>query len=111
MNVESLREFCLSLPHTTEDIKWGADLCFCIGEKMYCVTGLNDTPFGITLKTTPEKFTELCEMDGITPAKYVGRYKWVCISPADGFSDAMLQELIRESYELIKSKLPKNTFK
>jgi predicted DNA-binding protein (MmcQ/YjbR family) len=38
MNIEQLRKFCLSFPGATEDIKWGADLCFCVGEKMFCVT-------------------------------------------------------------------------
>ena len=39
MNIEQLRKFCLSFPGATEDIKWGADLCFCVGAKMFCVTG------------------------------------------------------------------------
>ena len=40
MNIEQLRKYCLSFPHATEDVKWGNDLCFCVGGKMFCVTGL-----------------------------------------------------------------------
>ena len=36
MNLESLREFCLSLPGATADIKWGQDLVFSVGKKMFC---------------------------------------------------------------------------
>ena len=35
MNIEQLRKFCLSFPGATEDIKWGNDLCFCVGKKMF----------------------------------------------------------------------------
>ena len=35
--VDTLREICLALPGVTEDIKWGADLAFSVGGKMFCV--------------------------------------------------------------------------
>lgn len=34
MNRKALQHLCKSLPHVTEDIKWGDDLCFCIGAKL-----------------------------------------------------------------------------
>ena len=105
MNIEKLRKFCLSLPGATEDIKWGSDLCFCVGEKMFCVTGA-DSMTGMSLKCTPEKFEELIERDGIDPAAYVGRYKWVHISDLDAVTPAELKELIKTSYQLVFDKLP-----
>lgn len=105
MNIEQLRKFCLSLPGATEDIKWGSDLCFCVGEKMFCVTGA-DSMTGMSLKCTPEKFEELIERDGIDPAAYVGRYKWVHISDLDAVTPAELKELIKTSYQLVFDKLP-----
>jgi len=105
MNIEQLRKFCLSFPGVTEDIKWGADLCFCVGEKMFCVTGA-DSMTGLSLKCTPEKFEELIERDGIDPAAYVGRYKWVHISDLDAVTPAELKDLIKISYQLVFDKLP-----
>ena len=105
MNIEKLRKFCLSLPGATEDIKWGSDLCFCVGEKMFCVTGA-DSMTGMSLKCTPEKFEELIEREGIDPAAYVGRYKWVHISDLDAVTPAELKELIKTSYQLVFDKLP-----
>jgi predicted DNA-binding protein (MmcQ/YjbR family) len=106
VNIEQLRKFCLSMPGATEDIKWGADLCFCVGEKMFCVTGADSAAGGMSIKCTPEKFDELIEREGIDPAAYVGRYKWVRVSNSDAVTPAELKELIRTSYQLVFDKLP-----
>jgi predicted DNA-binding protein (MmcQ/YjbR family) len=106
MNVEQLRKFCLSLPGATEDIKWGADLCFSVGKKMFCVTGADSASSGMSFKCTPEKFNELIERDGIDPAAYVGRYKWVHVSDPNAVTPVELKELIKMSYQLVFDKLP-----
>jgi predicted DNA-binding protein (MmcQ/YjbR family) len=107
MNLEQLRKFCLSFPGATEDIKWGADLCFCVGAKMFCVTGADSIAGGLSLKCTPEKFAELIEHEGIDPAAYVGRYQWVRITDLDAVSASELKTLIETSYQLVSAKLPK----
>ncbi len=106
MNIEQLRKFCLSFPGVAEDIKWGNDLCFCVGEKMFCVTGADSVQGGLSLKCTPEKFAELIERKGIDPAAYVGRYKWVRIDELDSVTPAELKDLIKTSYHLVFDKLP-----
>ena len=106
MNIEQLRQFCLSFPGATEDIKWGADLCFCVGGKMFCVTGADSAEGGMSFKCTPEKFDELIEREGIDPAAYVGRYKWVHVEKADTVSAPELKDLIKTSYQLVFDKLP-----
>jgi len=105
MNVEQLRKYCLSFPGATEDIKWGADLCFSVGAKMFCVTGA-DSVSGMSFKCTPEKFAELIERHGIAPAAYVGRYKWVHIADLNAVTPKELKDLIAESYRLVFDKLP-----
>lgn len=107
MNHEQLRKFCLSFPGATEDVKWGADLCFCVGEKMFCVTGADSIAGGLSLKCTPEKFAELTEREGIDPAAYVGRYKWVRIADLNAVSNDELKDLISTSYQLVRDKLSK----
>ena len=106
MNLEQLRQFCLSFPGATEDIKWGADLCFSVGAKMFCVTGADSIVGGLSLKCTPEKFDELIERRGIDPAAYVGRYKWVRIAELGSVTGAELKSLIGKSYQLVFDKLP-----
>jgi predicted DNA-binding protein (MmcQ/YjbR family) len=107
MNIEQIREFCLGLPGATEDVKWGADLTFCVAKKMFAVTGLESTADGISFKTTPEKFAELTERPGIRPAHYVARYHWVTVEDLDAVTTAELKELIQNSYKLVFDKLPK----
>ena len=90
----------------TEDIKWGADLCFCVGAKMFCVTGADSITGGISIKCTPEKFDELVEREGIDPAAYVGRFKWIHIHDLDSVAPGELKDLIKQSYQLVFDKLP-----
>jgi predicted DNA-binding protein (MmcQ/YjbR family) len=106
MNIEQLRKFCLAFPGAAEDIKWENDLCFCVGGKMFCVTGLDSTGGGLSVKCTPEKFAELTERNGIEPAGYVARYHWIYIKDADAVTPAELKSLIGKSYELVFDKLP-----
>ena len=107
MHIEQLRKFCLSFPGATEDIKWGADLCFCVGAKMFCVTGADSIAGGLSLKCTPEKFAELIERENIDPAAYVGRYKWIRIHDLNAVTPGELKDLISTSYQLVHDKLPK----
>lgn len=107
MNIEEIRNFCLSLPFATEDVKWGNDLTFCVGKKMFAVTALETAVQGVSLKCTPEKFAELIEKDGIIPAHYVARYHWVTLENIDALSKEELKDLIEKSYEMVYEKLPK----
>lgn len=106
MDIETLRNICTKLPHVTEDIKWGSDLCFLIGQKMFCVTNLNSL-LTVSLKVTDEEFAELSNSPGIIPAPYVARYKWIFIEDASRFNDKEWKHYIVQSYNLVKAKLPK----
>ena len=105
MNIEELRAICKKLPHVTEDIKWGHDLCFCIGEKMFCVTGL-DGPMQVSFKVRDVEFEELSTSQDIIPAPYVARYKWILVQNPARFTKKQWEHYIKQSYELVKEKLP-----
>lgn len=107
MNIEEIREYCLGFPGATEDIKWGADLTFCVGKKMFAVTGMESIVDGISVKSTPEKFAELVERPGIRPAHYVARYHWVTVEDLGAVTTDELKNLIKHSYQLVFEKLPK----
>ena len=55
MDIDWLRTICLSFPVTSEEIKWGNDLCFLVVDKMFCVTSL-EPPFKVAFKVTDEEF-------------------------------------------------------
>lgn len=108
MDIESVRKFCLSLPHVTEDVQWGSDLLFRIGNKMFAVVGLEpSSDHCMSMKCTPEKFAELTERDGIVPAPYVARYHWVALERFDALPERELKALLTKAYELVREKLPK----
>ena len=73
---------------------------------MFCVTGADSASSGMSFKCTPEKFNELIERQGIDPAAYVGRYKWVHVADVDAVKAVELKDLIKMSYQLVFDKLP-----
>ncbi len=77
MNIEDIQTICLKMKGVKEDIKWGHDLVFSIGEKMFCVVGLEQSPTSASFKVSDEEFEEMCNRPGFKPAPYVARYKWV----------------------------------
>ncbi len=110
MDIESLRDYCLSLPHTTEDIQWVNDLLFRVGGKIFAGIGLethDSSAHHLSFKCTPETFSELIEKDGIIPAPYTARYHWVALERFDALEDAEIKRLIGTSYEMVFAKLPK----
>lgn len=106
MTLEDLRTLCLSLPAATEDIKWGQDLVFSIGAKMFCATGLDQTPVSASFKVKDEDFDEFCSRPGFMPAPYLARYKWVAVDDITRLSRGEWEQCIRQSYELVKARLP-----
>jgi predicted DNA-binding protein (MmcQ/YjbR family) len=108
MDIESVRAYCLSFPHATEKVQWGADLVFKIGGKMFAVISLEPaSDHCMSFKATPEKFAELIERKGIVPAPYVARYHWVALEQFNALSEKELKSLIRTAYDLVFEKLTK----
>ncbi len=105
MNIENIRSICNALPGTTEDVKWGHDLAFSIGAKMFCVAGLDQSPTSITFKVEDSEFDELCTRPGFSPAPYLARYKWIAVDDLNRLTLPECNEFIGKSYGLVKAKL------
>jgi predicted DNA-binding protein (MmcQ/YjbR family) len=106
MNIDTLRELCMKLPSVTEDIKWGHDLCFSVAGKMFCVAAL-EGPLSVSFKVKDEEFDELSNSPGVRPAPYVARYKWVLVEDVNKLSRKEWSHYVKQSYDLVRSKLPK----
>jgi predicted DNA-binding protein (MmcQ/YjbR family) len=104
MNVDSVRAYCLSFPEARENLQWGEDLCFKVAGKIFAALSLGSVPQTLCFKCAPERFAELCEQEGISPAPYVGRYKWALLQSLDVLRDRELEDLIRQSYEMVTTK-------
>jgi predicted DNA-binding protein (MmcQ/YjbR family) len=110
MNVDQVRELCLSFPYATEQITWGCDLTFRVSAKIFAVTVLEPAPVWLSFKCSPEDFADLTERNGIIPAPYLARAQWVALETRDALPPDELARLLRQSYDLVVAKLPKKTF-
>src|SRR3977135_3794436 len=72
-DIEWVRELCLSFPHATEKVTWGADLTFRVSEKIFAVTVLEPAKVWLSFKCSAENFADLTERAGIIPAPYMAR--------------------------------------
>jgi predicted DNA-binding protein (MmcQ/YjbR family) len=107
-HIDWLRDYCLSLPHATEDVQWENNLLFRIAGKMFCIAGLEPSAHvKFCFKCTPEKFAELVEIEGIIPAPYMARNHWVGIVEVSALRQLEIKELIQGSYQMVFEKLPK----
>jgi len=107
-DAEWLRKLCLSFPDSTEKLQWGESLCFKVRGKIFAIVDLSQGKLApITLKSAPEQFHKLLEIEGISPAPYVGRYKWILLENSNVVSSNELDALIRRSYGLVVAKAPK----
>jgi predicted DNA-binding protein (MmcQ/YjbR family) len=109
MNAEWVRKLCLTFPHATEQVTWGADLTFRVASKIFAVTALEHAPVWLSFKCSPEDFAELTERAGIIPAPYLARVQWVALETKDALSALELTHFLRASYHHVVAKLPKRT--
>ena len=105
LDSNALRVMVADFKGTTEDVKWGGDLCFCVGAKMYLVYGMGSG--GFSFKSTPDEFARLTQRPGWSPAAYVARYHWVSVAADAEVDPAEMKDLVAESYRLVVAGLPK----
>jgi predicted DNA-binding protein (MmcQ/YjbR family) len=109
MSIDWLREFCLSLPHTTEQVRWEDSLVFKVGGKMYAVVRLEPDAHWLSLKCSEEEFAELIERPGILPAPYLARARWIALESETTMARGELEQLLTRGHALVFAKLPKKT--
>lgn len=108
-DIDWVRELCLSFPHATEQVTWGADLTFRISGKIFAVAVLEPAQVWLSFKCSAENFAELTERDGVIPAPYLARAQWVALERKEALQKEELAPLLREAYDLVFAKLPKKT--
>jgi len=109
VNIDWIRDLCLSFPRATEEEVWTDDLTFKVAGKMFAHTPLIPARVWLSFKASPEKFAELTERPGIIPAPYLARAQWVALETRDAIPPQELAPLLRESYDMVVAKLPRKT--
>ena len=108
-DIDWVRELCLSFPHASEQVTWGADLTFRVTGKIFAVAVLEPAKVWLSFKCSAENFAELTERDGVIPAPYLARAQWVALESKEALQKEELSALLRESYSLVFGKLSKKT--
>ena len=104
MNIEELREYCISKPAVTESFPFDeSTLVFKVAGKMFLLTDLVDA-FSMNVKNTPEKVIELKEQySSVLPGYHMHKVHWITVLIDGSISDSLIRQWIDESYDLIKS--------
>lgn len=107
MNVEELRDFCLSFPDTSEGMPFEgffknarSILVFYVGKKMFCLFDLNKFD-RCTIKCDPKLIDELREMNGIDKPFNLSPKYWISVDLKGEVSWKLIMDLIADSYKLV----------
>ncbi|MCF8222523.1 MAG: MmcQ/YjbR family DNA-binding protein [Bacteroidales bacterium] len=111
MNVEEVREYCLSKKGVTEGFPFNdTALVFKVAGKMFALLDLSEEKRGLSLKCDPVLAIELRERyPDVTPAYHFNKKHWNGINLRGSLSPDLIKQWIDHSYEIVASKLPKKT--
>ncbi|RCR68924.1 MmcQ/YjbR family DNA-binding protein [Larkinella punicea] len=109
MNIETLRNYCLSKPGANESFPFGEDtLVFKVGGKVFALTSMDARPLSVNLKCNPELAVELREQyDAVRPGYHMNKVHWNTVIIDGTIRESDLKKWIDHSYELIVASLPK----
>jgi predicted DNA-binding protein (MmcQ/YjbR family) len=108
MNIETLRNYCLSKAGTTESFPFDNDtLVFKVMSKMFALVSIQ-APDSVNLKCDPARSEELrAEWEEIQPGYHMSKKHWNTVSFFGRLSEALIIELIDHSYTLVAASLKK----
>ena len=112
MNIESLREYCLSLPDVEEALPFGPDtLVYKVGGKIFLLTGLDEVDFRFNAKCDPDKAIEFREMypGAVMPGYHMNKKHWNTVIVNGDLLNRQLKEMVQDSYTLVRGKKKPST--
>ena len=103
MDIEQLRDYCLSKPDTKEGLPFGPNvLVFKVKGKMFLLASLDTNPLQFNVKCHPDLAEELREQfTCVLPGYHMNKQHWNTIIVDGSVSSSQLKEWIDFSYELI----------
>lgn len=106
MNIESLREYCLSKPGVEETLPFGPDtLVYKINGKIFLLAGLDTEQLSFNVKCDPDLALELREQYAcVLPGYHMNKKHWNTIIVDGSVSTSQLKEWIDHSFGLVSAK-------
>ena len=112
MNEDELEQCALEygqeLAFSIQSQPFGPDCeVFKIFDKMFMLIGAYSGKLLVTIKCKPEKSLEYQELyPSISAGYHMNKKHWISIAIGDGITTDLVQDLIKDSYDLIVKKLP-----
>ncbi len=109
MNIEELREYCISKKGVEESFPFGPEtLVFKVMGKAFLLTGIESKPLQFNVKCDPEKAIESREQYScVKPGYHMNKKHWNTIVTDGSVSTKLLHEWITDSYNLVVKGLTK----
>ena len=109
MNLETLRSHLQASPGVTEEFPFGPTaMVFKVLGKMFAIVGWQNTPLSISLKCNPDDAQVLrASYASIKPGYHLNKEHWNTVVLDGEVPDALVFELIEDSYALVVKSLKK----
>ena len=108
-SAEQLKAICLEQPSAEETFPFSAELSvFKVAGKLFALCALEERPLRISLKSVPEVATKLrISYPAVTAGYHLNKQHWNTVLIDGTVPDELVREMIEDSYDLVRAKLPK----
>lgn len=102
MNIEEIRDYCLSKKSVTEGMPFGDDtLVFKVAGKMFLLANM-DGPLTINIKASPEEVIDRIEhYSEASPGYHMNKKHWITVNLDIPVDEKRIQQWIDRSYLLV----------
>ena len=109
MDLETLREYCISKPGAEETLPFGPDtLVYKVNGKIFLITSLDEEKLSFNVKCDPDLAIELREQYScVQPGYHMNKKHWNTIIVDGTVSSKLLREWIDQSYRLVRKNVAK----
>jgi len=103
MDIETLRQYCMSKPGVEEAFPFGLDtLVYKVAGKIFLITGLDEEKLSFNVKCDPDLATELREQYScVQPGYHMNKKHWNTIVVDGSVPNKTLKDWIDHSYQLV----------
>ncbi len=109
MTRDEFDKFCSTLKAATHVIQWGGASVWKVGGKIFAIAPnvAEDEFQTLSFKVSDFAYEILTQQQGINPAPYLARAKWVQIASSDAMSEDDIKNHLEDAHQIISGKLTK----
>jgi predicted DNA-binding protein (MmcQ/YjbR family) len=109
MDGDELRDLCLSFLGSEETFPFAPETSvFKVAGKVFALSRLDGAPLSVSMKCDPGLAEQLREAHAcISPGYHLNKRHWNTVVLDGSLGDAMIHDLVEDSYDLVISGLPR----